>query len=187
MAETYPAKIPELWAGRPVILFCRYRGGGGAEIKVRGVVEGEPVSWPLQIALPEDQPSHDVLAKVWARKNIEDLMQQTYYMGSPAIEEAVTAIALDYRLMSQYTSFVAVDAKDADEIAKQRPAQPPRRMLVPVPLPEGTQWEGFFGPLGEEVMDEERVATKLEFQRKKVYAPLVPGRGVGGIDRKSVV
>jgi hypothetical protein len=51
--------------------------------------------------------------------------------------------------MSQYTSFVAVDEKDAEEIAKQRAAQPPRRMLVPVPLPEGTEWEGFFGPLGE--------------------------------------
>src|SRR5262249_44800456 len=44
---------------------------------------------------------------------------------------------------SQYTSFVAVDAKQAGQIVD--PARPPRRMLVPVPLPEGTRWEGFFG------------------------------------------
>jgi len=149
VAETYPAEIPELWAGRPVILFGRYAGGGQAAIKFNGVVEGQEVSWPLQVALPEKQPAHDVLAKVWARKKIEDLMQQTYYMGSPPVEEEVTAIALDYRLMSQYTSFVAVDEKEAEKTRGHYKAQPPRRMMVPVPLPEGTQWEGFFGPLGE--------------------------------------
>jgi Ca-activated chloride channel family protein len=148
VAETYPAKIPELWAGRPVILFGRYAGGGAGEVAISGSVEGQPVRWPLQVTLPKSQASHDGLAKVWARKKIEDLMQQTYYQGSPAVEEEVTAIALDYRLMSQYTSFVAVDAKEAGKI-KDRPAQPPRRMLVPVPLPEGTSWEGFFGPTGE--------------------------------------
>jgi len=147
VAETYPAKIPELWAGRPVILFGRYAGGGKDTITIRGQVEGEPVSWTLGVDLPEKQPAHDVLAKVWARQKIEALMQQTYYQGSPAVEEEVTAIALDYRLMSQYTSFVAVDDEEADKL--ERPATPPRRMLVPVPLPEGTQWEGFFGPLGE--------------------------------------
>jgi Ca-activated chloride channel family protein len=145
--ETYPARIPELWAGSPVILFGRYTGGGEATITVNGQIEGEDARWPLDAALPKDQPANDVLAKVWARKKIEDLMHQTYYIGSPAIEEQVTGIALDYRLMSQYTSFVAVDEQDADK--QVAPAQPPRRMLVPVPLPEGTRWEGFFGPLGE--------------------------------------
>jgi len=179
VAETYPAKIPELWAGRPVVLFGRYTGGGAAEIKVNGVVEGEAVSWPLQVTLPEDQPAHDVLAKVWSRKKIEDLMQQTYYMGSPAVEEEVTAIALDYRLMSQYTSFVAVDEKDAEEIAKQRPAQPPRRMLVPVPLPEGAQWEGFFGPLGEGQDEVSELAARLTVKKGQSLAMNGLGRQGG--------
>ena len=152
VAETYPAKLPELWAGRPVIVYGRYSGGGGAEITVSGNVEGEPVEWPLSVELPTDEPEHDVLAKVWARQKIEDLMHQSYYGGSPEVEESVTAIALAYRLMSQYTSFVAVDETEADNLTA--PATPPRRMLVPVPLPEGTRWEGFFGPLGDRPGDE---------------------------------
>ena len=183
VAETYPAKIPELWAGRPVILFGRYTGGGATEIKVNGSVEGEAVSWPLRVKLPENQPSHDVLAKVWARKKIEDLMQQTYYAGSPAVEEEVTAIALDYRLMSQYTSFVAVDEKDAEDIAKERPAQPPRRMLVPVPLPEGTQWEGFFGPRGEGRYEMLELAARTKYKSGHTFAlnGLGQGGGMGGM------
>jgi len=183
VAQTYPAKIPELWAGRPVILFGRYTGGGATEIKVNGIVEGEAVSWPLRVTLPENQPSHDVLAKVWARKKIEDLMQQTYYAGSPAVEEEVTAIALDYRLMSQYTSFVAVDEKDTKDIAKERPAQPPRRMLVPVPLPEGTQWEGFFGPRGEGRYEMLELAARTKYKSGHTFALNGLGQwgGMGGM------
>jgi Ca-activated chloride channel homolog len=143
VAETYPAKIPELWAGRPVILYGRYRGAGKGEVKISGLVEGDSVSWPLSVSLPEKEAGHDVLAKVWARQKIEDLMQQSFYAGSPAVEESVTGIALDYKLMSQYTSFVAVDEKTAHEAGE--PPHRPRQLLVPVPLPEGTQWEGFFG------------------------------------------
>lgn len=149
VSETFPAKIPELWAGRPVIVYGRYAQPDNLNeaviterITIRGNVEGEDVSWPLAVELPRKQEAHDVLAKVWARQKIEDLMQQTYYQGSPAVEEMVTGIALDYRLMSQYTSFVAVDDKQAPSA---EPPKVPRRMLVPVPLPEGTRWEGFFG------------------------------------------
>jgi len=141
--ETYPAKIPELWAGRPVILFGMYEAGGSSAIVVNGRVEGEPVRWPLRVELPAREPRHDVLAKVWARHKIEELMHQTYYAGSPQVEQTVTSIALEYRLMSQYTSFVAVDESELGQMVE--PARPPRRMLVPVPIPEGTRFEGFFG------------------------------------------
>jgi len=145
--DVLPAKTPELWAGRPVVVFGRYdRGGLETVVTVSGKVEGQPTAWPVKVFFPEKEPANDVLAKVWARKKIEDLMQQTYYQGSPEVEEEVTQIALDYRLMSQYTSFVAVDQKDLNQLTE--PPKPPRRMLVPVPIPEGTRYEGFFGPSG---------------------------------------
>ncbi|HUW56709.1 MAG TPA: VIT domain-containing protein [Planctomycetota bacterium] len=143
--ETYPAQIPELWAGRPVILFGLYENAAGQiPVTVSGLVEGQPASWPLVVGFPAKAEEHEVLEKVWARNKIEDLMHQTYYQGSPEVEEAVTQIALEYRLMSQYTSFVAVDEGRLGTMTE--PARPPRRMLVPVPLPEGTRYEGFFGP-----------------------------------------
>jgi len=171
VSETYPAKIPELWAGRPVIVYGRYAGGGPSEeevwhsqVTVSGNVEGQDVSWPLAVQLPKKQAQHEVLAKVWARQKIEDLMHQSYYQGSPAVEEMVTAIALDYKLMSQYTSFVAVD--ESKKVESTEPPKMPRRMLVPVPLPAGTRWEGFFGEQdGEEGLV--RLGAVLSVSEKK--------------------
>jgi len=170
VSETFPTKIPELWAGAPIVIHGRYQGGGEAEITLRGSVEGEAVTWPVAVSLSAKEPLHDVLAKVWARKKIEDLMQQTYYFGSPAVEEAVTALALDYRLMSQYTSFVAVDT--SKQAASSEPAARPRQMLVPVPLPEGTSWEGIFG--GDEARREGEYLEAMT----GYFQPL--GGGAGG-------
>jgi hypothetical protein len=167
--ETYPARIPELWAGRPVILFGLYEPGE-SEVKISGLAEGEPVSWPLHVKFPANAEKHDVLAKVWARQKIEELMHTTYYAGSPEVEEMVTSIALEYRLMSQYTSFVAVDESEIGKMAE--PARPPRRMLVPVPIPEGTRYEGFFGDAVLDEMDAFVVRCEV--------APAAPGPQFAG-------
>ena len=71
--ETYPRRIPELWAGRPVIVFGRYAAGDGTEVTLSGTAEGKPLTYKLDMTLPDAEPGHDVLAKVWARKKIEDL------------------------------------------------------------------------------------------------------------------
>ncbi|HUS45826.1 MAG TPA: VWA domain-containing protein, partial [Phycisphaerae bacterium] len=173
--ETYPARIPELWAGRPIVLFGRYEPGQ-SEITISGRAEGEPVSWRLPVRLPLREEQHDVLAKVWARNKIEELMHTTYYAGSPEVEEAVTEIALEYRLMSQYTSFVAVDES---EIGKQvEPARPPRRMLVPVPIPEGTRYEGFFGD--GDVLTKVGRQVAIQAAVPMVVRPAKGGRTAGG-------
>lgn len=146
--ETYPRRIPELWAGRPVILFGRYQDGGKAKIRLSGVAEGKPISYQLDVSLPSgEEPCHDVLAKVWARNKIEDLSAQMFYADVPEVVEEITQVALDYRLMSQYTSFVAVDESEARHPGE--PAKPPRRMVVPVPIPEGVSFEGVFGSEAE--------------------------------------
>ncbi|MHC4917015.1 MAG: VIT domain-containing protein, partial [Planctomycetota bacterium] len=126
--ETYPARVPELWAGRPVIVHGRYTGGGEARIRISGEAEGRPVSWPLNVTLPVKESANDVLSTVWARKKIESLMDQVWVDGSPEMIEEVTEIALEHKLMSQYTSFVAVDTESGP--GDGEPVEPPVRMPV---------------------------------------------------------
>ncbi|MBM4039752.1 MAG: VWA domain-containing protein, partial [Planctomycetes bacterium] len=173
--ETYPAKVPELWAGRPVVLFGRYGAAKDTTLTLSGDVEGKPTQWTLPVKFPATAAENSVLAQVWARNKIEELMQQTFYAGSPEVEEEVTKLALDYRLMSQYTSFVAVDEAEAGKLVE--PARPPRRMLVPVPIPEGTRYEGFFGERPAEDITTASLSPLLRRLRESEEAP-APARGI---------
>jgi Ca-activated chloride channel family protein len=129
-------------------LFGRYGDGGSTTIELSGLAEGEPISYALDVTLPSEEREHGVLSKVWARNKIADLSSQMFYGDTPEVVEEITQMALDYRLMTQYTSFVAVDQSEVPQIGEE--LIPPRRVVIPVPLPEGVSFEGVFGPLGEE-------------------------------------
>jgi len=150
--EVYPMKVPELWAKQPVVLFGRYFRPGEDTIMINGTIEGEPISYPVQVALREDLPEHSVLAQVWARRKIRDLTDQAAGVEVPEIMDEITRVALNYRLMSKYTSFVAVDEKDAAKVTA--PPTPPRRVAVPVPMPDGVSFEGVFGPKAGKMLAE---------------------------------
>ena len=159
--EIFPRRIPELWAGRPVILFGRNADGGKTRLELSGVAEGKPLSYSLDVALPRTQPKHGVLSKTWARKKIEDISAQMYYADTPEVIEEITQVALTYRLMSQYTSFVAVDESEV-QLASQQ-AKPPRRVLVPVPLPAGVEFDGIFG--GNVALEEDTSMSSMRSSR----------------------
>ena len=141
--EIFPRRIPELWAGSPVILHGRYAGGGETQIELSGAAEGKPLTFSLNVTLPNVNSEHGVLSTVWARKKIEDISAQMYYADTPEVVEEITRVALTHRLMSQYTSFVAVDESEAQLVSRQ--VNPPRQVVVPVPMPAGTDFEGVFG------------------------------------------
>ena len=114
VTEVFPKIVPDLFSAEPVILSGRYAGGGHANIRLKGKMSGRDFMREIPVELPETEARHDVLATLWARRKIDDLMGQ-YTQGlrtgqlSPEPSEAITQLGLDYRLMTQFTSFVAVE------------------------------------------------------------------------------
>jgi hypothetical protein len=56
--------------------------------------------------------SHDVLASLWARARVDDLMGQDFQglqSGNMRedLKDTITQLGIEYRLMTQFTSFVA--------------------------------------------------------------------------------
>jgi len=87
-----------------------------------------------------------VIATLWARKKIHDLTRDMYdsygYMsGDQEIIDEITDTALDYQIMSDYTSFVAV----SEEVRTDPDSGDPVTVQVPVNMPEGVSYEGVFG------------------------------------------
>ncbi len=148
VTDVYPRRIPDLFAAKPVIVTGRYTAPGSGTVRLRGKVGGRTFLRELNVTLPGSEPAHDVLAPLWARTRIEDLMGQDYAGAQRGairadLRDTITELGLDYRLMTQFTSFVAVEEMVTTEGGQ------PRHVEVPVDMPEGVSYEGVFGIQGE--------------------------------------
>jgi Ca-activated chloride channel family protein len=136
VADVYPKQIPDLFGAKPVILTGRFTGPGRGVVRLKGRMGSNAFEREIAVTLPESQAEHDVLATLWARRRVEDLMSEDY-AGAQAgqmkddLREAVTNLGLEYGLMTQFTSFVAVEEMTVTDGGE------PRRVEVPVELPEG--------------------------------------------------
>src|SRR5262245_6780219 len=137
VADVYPKRLPDLFSARPLFITGRYTGAADGAIRLRGKTAGGEFQREIRVDLPETEPRHDALASVWARARIDDLMAQDYrglQAGTTGkdVEEEITQLGLDYRLMTQFTSFIAV----GDVVTA--PGEAPKRAEVPVAAPNGT-------------------------------------------------
>ena len=134
VSDTYPAQLPDLFVGRPLVVSGRFEGEPGS-VTVSGTVDEARRSFSLE---PNDQggggPS---VAKVWARSNIADLSDRQATVGDAHGElgDAIRRIALRHQLVSNYTSFVAVDSSEATE------GQYGVTVHQAVPVPDGVRYE----------------------------------------------
>ncbi|MEO6393595.1 MAG: hypothetical protein ABIP75_17220, partial [Pyrinomonadaceae bacterium] len=144
VADVYPKRITDLFGAKPVILTGRYTREGKGTIKLIGHQAGRQVVREIPVDFSGDQPQNAVLSTLWARQRVDDLMAQDYAgiqngTAKPEVKETITQLGLEYRLLTQFTSFVAVEEMVVTD------GGIPRRIDVPVELPDGVSREGIFG------------------------------------------
>ena len=183
IADVYPKRIPDLFSAKPVVLCGRYKADGSGVISLRGKMYGRPFAREIAVSLPKNEPRRDVLATLWARARIDDLMGQDYagiQRGAPRedVQEAITQLGLEFRLMTQFTSFVAVEEMIITDGGQ------PRRVEVPVEMPAGVSRSGVFGDKNE---DRARSLGTIGKLQSATNAPMGYGNGAGsGGGRKAV-
>ncbi|WP_017326520.1 VIT domain-containing protein [Synechococcus sp. PCC 7336] len=132
--EIYPQRPSDLFAKQPLVLHGRKPDGSSGRIEIVGnLASGETYRRELRVNF-ESGTGNPGIAQLWGRARIKDLMNQMYNRETDAGIQAVTQTALDYRLLSKYTAFVAVT-----ETIRVDPSQPSVRQQVPVATPEGIQ------------------------------------------------
>jgi Ca-activated chloride channel family protein len=149
VADVYPKSIPDMFSAKPVILTGRYMASGRALIKLKGKMSGRDFVREISVDFSESQTQHDVLATLWARTKVDDLMSQDFNGAQQGtmrddVKQAITQLGLDYRLMTQFTSFVAVEEMIVTDGGQ------PRRIDVPVEVPEGVNRGAVFGQEAKE-------------------------------------
>jgi Ca-activated chloride channel family protein len=131
--DVYPARLPDLFPGRPIVVTGKFRGTPDA-VDVRGRLGANPVVFGVGAARDSRQPA---LRSLWARLRIEDLSRRQTLTGDPsgALADSIRTTALEHSLMSAYTSFVAVDA--TERTAGERGTT----VNQAVPVPAGVRYD----------------------------------------------
>jgi Ca-activated chloride channel family protein len=142
VADVYPSKLPDLFAGQTIALVARYTAAASGTAYVEARVGSQHVRLPVAVELPGTAEDNAALAPLWARWRIEDLAEEMMTADAAAkeeLEQQVTDLAVEFRLVSAYTSFVAVD--ESRTVGNGDPTL----VAQPVEMPEGVSYEGVFG------------------------------------------
>jgi len=104
--DYWPAHIPDLYMGEPMLLSLRERSAEQKALIVSGNLQGQ--FWQQQVLLQADTDKRG-LDLLWARQQIASLELARSSDNAERTAKQVTALALTYHLVSSYTSLVAVD------------------------------------------------------------------------------
>ena len=135
-----PALVPDLFAGQRVVVHGRYRAPGDGTLVVTGTRMGRRWSTRIPARFPERAEDHAALGRLWARARIHHLDRQLHDTHRDDLKEQIIGLGLRHRLVTAWTSLVAVDSDIAN------PTGVSTLVGVPVEMPLGVSYEGVFGP-----------------------------------------
>jgi len=144
VVDVFPLRHADVWAERPLVIQARYRSAGTGQVVLTGFQQGKSYRQVIPVTLPEREQENGPIASIWARAKVEELTTQDLAAMQSGtfpkpLEEQIVRVALAHRLLTSFTSFVAVEERVVNEGGLGR------RVRVPVEMPDGVRYEGIFG------------------------------------------
>ena len=105
--DIYPYPLPDLFAGNQLVVAGRYRGGGPAELTLRGEVDGASRTYSYPNLVVAERGGQEFIARLWAQRKIGYLLSQIRLHGvqDELVQEIVT-LSSRYGIVTPYTSFL---------------------------------------------------------------------------------
>ncbi len=140
--DIYPSWLPDLYAGQPLEICCRFQPSQSNPVLVlSGKRDGKPAK--LRVELAPEKVNGEAVLRVWCRARVDDLLEQmaSHPEETARVRNEIIGLALQSRLVTPFTAFVAVDQETST-------ADPGKRKLIHVaqPLPKGLDRAGFERP-----------------------------------------
>lgn len=112
--------IPTLYRGQQLVLFGHYWGAGEGEVTFSTEISGERKEYKANFIFPKVDQDSPELERLWAFSTIEGLMREMEAFDEEADrKQAIEDIALEYGLVTPYTSMLVV----REEVFKQQNIQ----------------------------------------------------------------
>ncbi|MCP4347314.1 MAG: VWA domain-containing protein [Desulfobacterales bacterium] len=175
-----PPGIPDVLAERPVICFGKWRGNPRGKIELSGFSGNREYKRVIDVGDVRPNDKNSALRYLWARHRIMILQDYNKLRQDDDRVEMITDLGLKYNLLTNYTSFVAIDSqvrnvKGEFETVKQALPLPRGvsdyavggNQMISRSLPRKSMAKGF-GTSGWKPQNYERRHTK-ESKRKTPY------------------
>ncbi|HTF06260.1 MAG TPA: TonB-dependent receptor, partial [Bacteroidia bacterium] len=139
--ETDPISVPDLFADRPLIITGKYRGKAEGKISVSGITGTNNYTKEISVDSVKPRKQNKAIRLLWARERVKYLSyldggpQMSYYgYNSPdtSVGTEITAIGMKYGMLTNYTSFIAVDHR-----VRNKTGEGDSAVQQPVPMPYG--------------------------------------------------
>lgn len=126
-----PSVVPDMFSERPIVVVGKWKGPLQGSIGISGTSGQGPYHEIFQVADSTPKTENKPLRTLWARTRIARLSDFLFGQNRDANREDITALGLQYNLLTQYTSFIAVseEVRNPDGTAKD--------VTQPLPLPKG--------------------------------------------------
>ena len=139
--EIIPRSPPDLFASRPLIVYGEFKGAPAGEIVFSGKTAAG--SWSKTLKVKDaSQDTSPALQYLFARKKIAALRDKDMISYGKRFKDEITKLGLAHNLLTDYTSFVAVDTVVRADGKKSKIVR------QPLPLPEGVSNSAVENALG---------------------------------------
>ncbi|MDL2210087.1 VIT and VWA domain-containing protein [Desulfovibrio sp. OttesenSCG-928-O18] len=126
-----PAKIADLFASRPLLVYGKWRGERKGSITLSGTSGAGQWSQSFALSAVKPDRANAGLRYLWARERLAQISDYSGFRGEETSREDVVALGLKYNLLTAHTSFVAVDN------IVRNPGGDGKHTAQPLPLPMG--------------------------------------------------
>lgn len=177
MLDLTPRRLPDLYAGEPLVLLGRSERSGSeilaGKLVVSGMIGDKPWRQAVDLSQASDSPS---VARLWAGRSIADVEAQRWsgQMEDAAADEAIAQLGLAYDLVTTQTSLVAVDETPARPIGTKLTQED-----LPLLLPKGWSFATLIGNAGPA----EASAVPPPAQSEEMDLPQTATGFLGAIER----
>ncbi len=136
--DVSPMKYRKVYRGQQLVLFGKYAKGGRATLRLKARLTGEDKEYVTEFDFPEIDHLNPEIERLWAMDTIESLEWEKSmgYCSPSEMEDAIVDLALQYQLVTDYTSMVVlsdeafvrhgVDRRNRDRVSIEYAAQQQR-------------------------------------------------------------
>lgn len=122
ITDLTPQDIRSLYRGEQLTVLGHYFKPGQAKLTLSMKIAGQEKQYTTEVTLPEKATDHPELERIWAFSAIRDLEETMNYFEhkDSDSQQAIEDIALEYGLLTDYTSLLVVEEQVFEELGIER-------------------------------------------------------------------